>query len=44
MNIPFTARRIGDYIGTHVDLYTEKVTGTTTACLGLILHENGYIY
>lgn len=43
MNIPFTARMIGDYTGTYLDLYTEKVTGTTTACLGLILRENGYI-
>lgn len=42
MNIPFTARMIGDYTGTHPNLYTEKVTGTTT-CLGLILRKNGYI-
>lgn len=26
-----------------MDLYTEKVTGTTTACLGLIEKENFYI-
>lgn len=43
MNIPFSARMIGDYIGAHLNLYTEKVAGTTTACLGLILHGNEYI-
>ena len=43
MNIPFTARMIGNYTGAHLDLYTEKVAGTTTACLGLILRENEYI-
>ena len=31
------------YIGPHLDLYTEKVTGTTTACLGLIEKENFYL-
>jgi hypothetical protein len=36
MNIDTSARMIGNYIGPHLDLYTEKVTGTTTACLGLI--------
>ncbi len=43
MNIPFSARMIGDYTGAHLDLYTEKVAGTTTACLGLILRGNEYI-
>lgn len=43
MNIPFSARMIGDYIGAHLNLYTEKVAGTTTACLGLVLHGNEYI-
>lgn len=43
MNIPFSARMIGDYIGIHLELYTEKVAGTTTACLGLILRGNEYI-
>ncbi len=28
MNIAYTARMIGDYTGSHIDLYTEKVTGT----------------
>lgn len=42
MNIPFSVRMIGDYIGIHLDLYTEKVTGATTACLGLILRGNEY--
>lgn len=43
MNIPFSARMIGNYTGTYLDLYTEKVAGTTTACLGLVLHGNEYI-
>ncbi len=43
MLIAYSARMIGDYVGTHVDLYTEKVTGTTTACLGLIKAGQGYI-
>ncbi len=43
MNIPFSARMIGDYTGAHLDLYTEKVAGTTTAYLGLILRGNEYI-
>lgn len=43
MNIPFSARMIGDFIGAHLNLYTEKVAGTTTACLGLALHGNEYI-
>ena len=43
MTIPFSARMIGDYIGAHLNLYTEKVAGTTTACLGLVLHGNEYI-
>lgn len=43
MNIPFTARMIGDYTGAHLDLYTEKIAGTTTACLGLILRGSEYI-
>lgn len=43
MNIDTKARMIGNYIGPHLDLYTEKVTGTTTACLGLIEKENFYL-
>ncbi|MCM1049863.1 MAG: PBECR4 domain-containing protein [Clostridiales bacterium] len=43
MNIDTNARMIGNYIGSHIDLYTEKVTGTTTACLGLIEKDNYYI-
>ena len=43
MTIPFSARMIGDYIGAHLNLYTEKVAGTTTACLCLVLHGNEYI-
>lgn len=34
---------IGSYIGPHLELYTEKVTGTTTACLGLIQSKDCYI-
>ena len=40
MKIDIKARMIGNYAGPHLELYTEKVTGTTTACLGLI-HKNG---
>lgn len=43
MLIAYSARMIGDYVGAHVDLYTEKVTGTTTACLGLIKVGQTYI-
>ena len=43
MNIDTKARMIGNYSGPHLDLYTEKVTGTTTACLGLIQSKNCYI-
>ena len=43
MNIPFSARMIGDYTGAHLNLYTEKGAGTTTACLGLVLNRNEYI-
>ena len=43
MNIDTTARMIGEYTGPHIELYTEKVTGTTTACLGLIRGKNFYI-
>lgn len=43
MLIAYSARMIGDYAGIHMDLYTEKVTGTTTACLGLIKAGQGYI-
>ncbi|MGN0246101.1 MAG: PBECR4 domain-containing protein [Lachnospiraceae bacterium] len=43
MSIDTKARMIGNYMGPHMDLYTEKVTGTTTACLGLIEKENFYI-
>jgi len=43
MNIDTKARMIGDYIGPHLELYTEKITGTTTACLGIIQKNNYYI-
>lgn len=43
MNIDTRARMIGNYSGPHLELYTEKVTGTTTACLGLIEKGNCYI-
>ena len=35
VNIDQTARMIGNYTGPHLELYTEKVAGTTSACLGL---------
>lgn len=37
------ARMIGDYIGPRLALYTEKIIGTTSACLGLILINNYFI-
>ncbi len=43
MNIDTKARMIGSYTGPHPELYTEKVTGTTTACLGLIQGKDCYI-
>ncbi len=43
MKIAYSARMIGEYIGPHINLYTEKVTGTTNACLGLILAQNIYV-
>jgi hypothetical protein len=43
MNIDTSARMIGNYIGPHLELYTEKVTGTTTACLGLVQANNCYV-
>ena len=43
MNIDTKARMIGNYTGPHLELYTEKVTGTTTACLGLIQGKDCYI-
>ncbi|MDE6674000.1 MAG: hypothetical protein K2K19_04195 [Acetatifactor sp.] len=43
MNIAYTARMIGDYTGSCIDLYTEKVAGTTTACLGLLKNKNDYV-
>lgn len=43
MDIDTRARMIGSYTGPHLELYTEKVTGTTTACLGLIEKGGCYI-
>ena len=43
MSIDTKARMIGNYIGPHLELYTEKVTGTITACLGLIEKNDCYI-
>lgn len=43
MHIDTSARMIGNYIGPHLELYTEKVAGTTTACLGLIEKGDCYI-
>ena len=44
MCIDTRARMIGNYIGPLLELYTEKVTGTTTACLGLIEKGDCYIH
>lgn len=43
VNIDHNARMIGDYVGPHLELYTEKVAGTTSACLGFILKNDIYI-
>lgn len=43
MNIDTRARMIGNYNGSKIDLYTEKVTGTTSACLGLIQKDSIFI-
>ena len=43
MRLDNSARMTGNYIGPHLELYTEKVTGTTTACLGLIHIKDFYI-
>lgn len=43
MSIDTKARMIGNYTGSHLELYTEKVTGTTSACLGLIQSKDCYI-
>lgn len=34
---------IGNYLGPKIELYTEKVAGTTSACLGLIQKNDHYI-
>lgn len=43
MNIDSKARMIGNYTGPHLELYTEKVAGTTTACLGLVQSKDCYM-
>lgn len=43
MTLPYTARMVGDYIGPRIELITEKVTGTTSACLGVIKDRDEYI-
>ncbi|MBD5457212.1 MAG: hypothetical protein HDR27_01405 [Lachnospiraceae bacterium] len=43
MLIDHIARMIGEYTGPHIELYTKKVTGTTSACLGLIQKDNYFI-
>lgn len=43
MDIDSRARMIGSYTGPHIELFTEKVTGTTTACLGLISKGDCYV-
>lgn len=43
MCIDTRARMIGNYAGPNLELYTEKVTGTTSACLGLIQKDSCYV-
>ena len=41
--IAYTARMIGNYAGPRMDLYTEKIAGTTSACLGMIKRKSDYV-
>lgn len=43
MTIPYTARMVGDYTGASIELFTEKIAGTTSACLGVIKNKNDYV-
>ena len=43
MQISHVAKMMGDYNNTGAMLYTEKITGTSTACLGFILNNGFYI-
>lgn len=43
VKIDRTARMIGNYTGPHLELYTEKVAGTTSACLGIISKKDFFI-
>ena len=43
MKIHKTAKMIGDYDNNKSVLYTEKLSGTTTACMGFVLEGNYYV-
>jgi len=43
MHIDSYARMIGPYNNSKIDLYTEQITGTVSACLGLIQRNNIFI-
>jgi len=43
MTIDSCARMIGEYNGPRIDLHTEKITGTTTACLGLLKAGTAFV-
>lgn len=40
MKLPFTAKMFGDYNSFGNRLYTEKVSGTTTGCMGFVFDND----
>lgn len=40
MKLPFTAKMFGDYNNSGNRLYTEKVSGTTTGCMGFVFDDD----
>ena len=43
MNIHKTAKMVGDYDNTKSVLFTEKIVGTVTACVGFVREGNYYL-
>lgn len=43
MNIQKTAKMVGDYDNTKSVLFTEKIVGTVTACVGFVREGNYYL-
>ncbi|MBQ9662553.1 MAG: hypothetical protein IJV40_05320 [Oscillospiraceae bacterium] len=44
MQIQRFAKMIGDYDGSKTWLYTEKIAGNVTACIGFVLNDDGKYY